>query len=122
MRAILLPSPECIIAFATKKEERIKIMKLSEKPENAFSGESIPELTAITIAMIEAKKIDNTWVSTANMAHKNSRKSRQEGCENSQGGVKNHAQRPKIRMPAESKILVIFATFIFFSYLNDSIG
>ena len=56
------------------------------------------------------------------MAHKNSRKSRQEGCENSQGGVKNHAQRPKIRMPAESKILVIFATFIFFSYLNDSIG
>ena len=75
MRAILLPSPECMIAFATKKEERIKIMKLSEKPENAFSGESIPELTAITIAMIEAKKIDNTWVSTANMAHKNSRNS-----------------------------------------------
>ena len=101
MRAILLPSPECMIAFATKKEERIKIMKLSEKPENAFSGESIPELTAITIAMIEAKKIDNTWVRTANMAH---------------------AQSPKIRMPAESKILVVFAIFIFFSYLNDSIG
>jgi hypothetical protein len=101
-----------MIAFATKKEERIKIMKLSEKPENAFSGESIPELTAITIAMIEAKKIDNTCVSTANMAHKKRIKSRQEGCENSQGGTINHAQSAKTRIPAESNILVIFAIFI----------
>jgi hypothetical protein len=102
-----------MIAFATKKEERIKIMKLSEKPENAFSGESIPELTAITIAMIEAKKIDNTCVRTANMAHKKRMKSLHEGCENSQGGVKNHAQSAKIKIPAKSKILVTFAIFIF---------
>jgi hypothetical protein len=34
-----------MMAFATKKEDKIKIMKLSENPENAFSGESIPALT-----------------------------------------------------------------------------
>jgi hypothetical protein len=63
--------------------------------------------------MIEAKKIDNTCVRTANMAHKKRIKSRQEGCENSQGGVKNHAQSAKIKIPAKSKILVTFAIFIF---------
>lgn len=101
-----------MIAFATKKEDKIKIMKLSENPENAFSGESIPVLTAMTIAKIAAKNIESTWVSTAKIAPKKRIKSRHEGCENSQGGTINHAQSAKTRIPAKSKILVIFAIFI----------
>ncbi|EAR00024.1 hypothetical protein FB2170_01582 [Maribacter sp. HTCC2170] len=69
-KAIRLPKPDLMIPFATKKAAKIRRIKLSEKPENAFSGGSTRNKTTATNAIIEAVKIERASSKTPMMAVK----------------------------------------------------
>jgi hypothetical protein len=67
-KAIRLPRPDLITPFATKKAAKISSMKLSEKPEKAFSGVSTPNKTTATNARTDAVKIERASIKTPMMA------------------------------------------------------
>jgi hypothetical protein len=54
--------------FATKKAARISSIKLSENPENAFSGVRTLNRTTATNARMDAVKIDRASIKTPMMA------------------------------------------------------
>jgi hypothetical protein len=56
------------------------------------------------------------------MAHKKSKNSLHEGCENSQGGVKNQAQSANTIIPPDSRMLVILAIFISYVISMTTLG
>jgi hypothetical protein len=57
-----------ITPFATKKAAKISSIKLSEKPEKAFSGGSTRNITTATRARMEAVKMDKALINTPIMA------------------------------------------------------
>lgn len=67
-KAIRLPRPDLITPFATRNAASISRIKLSEKPEKAFSGVRTPRITAATNARTDAVKIDNASIKTPRMA------------------------------------------------------
>jgi len=63
-----LPNPDLMTPFATKKAANMSRIKLSEKPEKAFSGGRTRNKTTATKAITDAVKIESASSKTPMMA------------------------------------------------------